>query len=167
MSSEIEELKRKLAILEAKKTDAVKVVGTSKSYCTREQTLGNCNFDKCNCLHKKDIVCKFEKTGTCTNEKCGYRHDKKQTPLACKFGNTCKREDCTFSHSKEVPKPGVCKFGSKCTRRGCTFEHCVDFDASLASFSTDLATFPLTDPNLIAIKDSIVTMITHYKINVK
>lgn len=168
MSNEIEELKQKLAILEAevKKTGVKKVIDAPKSYCTREQTLGKCNFDKCNCIHKKDVVCKFEKVGTCTNEKCEFRHNKKQTPLACKFGDFCKREGCTFSHSKEVsvPKTGVCKFGPKCTRQGCTFEHNASFDASLASFMADLTKFHLTDPNLVAIKDSIVLMISHYKI---
>jgi hypothetical protein len=47
----------------------------------------------------------------------------------CRYGNTCRRPDCWFSHS--VPPTnqmsggglGECRFGSDCNRAGCWYDH--------------------------------------------
>jgi hypothetical protein len=48
------------------------------------------------------------------------------TPTPCRFGGTCTRPNCTFSHP---PRPShnhfaqQCRFGAGCTRAQCPFQH--------------------------------------------
>ena len=48
------------------------------------------------------------------------------SPIACRFGTSCTRPNCTFSHP---PRPVTthfdqqCRFGAACTRASCPFQH--------------------------------------------
>lgn len=41
----------------------------------------------------------------------------------CRFGNSCTKPGCTFSHPRPGPTPVPCRFGAACTRAQCPFQH--------------------------------------------
>lgn len=53
----------------------------------------------------------------CTKWNCPFRHPR--SPILCKNGAECKRQDCLFTH----PISEDCRFGLNCAREGCLYKH--------------------------------------------
>ena len=58
--------------------------------------------------------------------------EKKQYNKQCRYGQSCNREDCSFSHTeekKQINKP--CRFGQTCNRPNCWFTHSDNADQAV------------------------------------